>query len=122
MSERGTGSVPFSELFEAASRKLHGEQAAYPNGSLDNLHAEMNLMQKAYKDGLIQKGGTMEISVVGQKAVCLDCRHHLPIMAENLALRLMTVVDKKEGIVYYWKPGMRELEFLAKLPATKPNK
>lgn len=36
--------------------------------------------------------------------------------AGKTGVRFMTVIDRKEGIIYYWKPGMTDLEELGSLP------
>ena len=99
-----------------------GPPLAYPNSTWDNLHAEMNIMQSAIRSGVVKKSGTMEIVVAGKREVCRDCRVQLPVVAEEFGLRFMTVVDKKAGVVYYWRQGLSELEPLGDLSAAQPGK
>jgi len=72
-------------------------------------------MQNAYEAGLIKKGDSMTISVTG-KGVCDYCQVDLSSMAKKTGLGFMTVVDRTRGRVYYWRPGMDELQELGRLP------
>jgi hypothetical protein len=104
-----------SEEALAIGKARYGERSKYPNSTLDNSHAEVAFMQKAYDSGLIKAGDSITIPVAGQK-VRLDCVEHLPIMAEKTGIHFMTVIDRKEGIVYYWTHGIAKLKRLGLLP------
>ncbi|CAK7065987.1 MAG: hypothetical protein DELT_03119 [Desulfovibrio sp.] len=93
----------------------YGKRDKYPNDMVANAHAEIAFMQHAYESGLIKAGDSITLPVTG-KAVCRNCQRHLPLMAQKTGVRFMTVIDRKEGIIYYWKPGMTDLEELGSLP------
>ena len=97
-----------AEEATALGKKKYGEQTRYPNDTLGNAHAEVAYLQRLYEGGLVKKGDTVTLSVAG-KAVCDNCVEHLPLMAEKIGLRFMTVTESVTGITYYWHPGMKEL-------------
>ena len=65
-------------------------------------------MQNAYDAGLIKPGASITIPVVGQK-VCKHCLWQLPLIAEKTGLKFMTVIDKTDNVIYYWRPGLDKL-------------
>ena len=65
-------------------------------------------MQNAYDAGLIKPGASITIPVVGRN-VCKYCQRHLPMMAEKMGVKFMTVIDKEASIIYHWYPGLKNL-------------
>ena len=79
------------------------------------MHGEPFLLVKSILDEAVKKGDTVRFQVMGKMPVCDLCIVHLPIFANKKELAFMTVLDGKEGLLYYWKPGMIELEILGQL-------
>jgi len=79
-----------------------------PNGNMADAHAELEVIQKAYENNDTQ-GQDMVMTVLGKK-VCRHCTDDIPLAAERVGLKSLTIenVDEK-GVrrVYYWKPGTK---------------
>lgn len=106
--KKKNGSTLIGEDAVATGKARYGEQAKYPNDTMANAHAEVAFMQHAHDAGLIKAGDSVTIPVTG-RAVCQNCREHLPLMAKKTGIRFMTVIDKTRNIVYYWHQGMDKL-------------
>lgn len=81
-----------------------------PNSNMDNAHAEVALIQRAWEAGKTQ-GRDLTIEVEG-KLVCGHCKSDLPAMAAASGLKSLTVKATENGVTrtVYWKPGMITLE------------
>ena len=86
-------------------------KASFPSDTLANSHAEIAFMQNAYDAGLIRPGASITIPVVGRQ-VCPHCLWQLPLMAEKMGVKFMTVIDNAAGKIYYWHPGLKDLGLL----------
>ena len=78
-----------------------------PNGNMSNAHAEIGLIQQAYRAGETQNA-EMVIDVWHQ-AVCGHCYGNVAIAAQNAMLKQLIVNEIHTGNSYIWTPGMRNL-------------
>ena len=84
------------------------KKGALPNGNMATAHAEVGVIQQAFKAGKTM-GADMKLVVEG-KPVCGHCLGDIPAMAEKAGLKSLTVVEEATGKTLQWKPGMRTLK------------
>ncbi|WP_370388589.1 RHS repeat-associated core domain-containing protein [Snodgrassella alvi] len=97
-------------IHDEVAKKAAKKGKDFPNGDMENAHAEIGALQQAADKG-VTEGANAYIRVKGDD-VCSYCRHDIVSMAKASKLNSLNIKAETEDayIFYKWKPGMSKME------------